>query len=179
MKTFRIDDVSINTNPVRLSEMVGILRSTYAGCSIVMAVSPCVFKSNDERVFPSILHREPDFRMFYKSNALGIPYEMTTMADIVAAHGMAHVDHRLLDKAAQEMSIVMSCSLAGSKIFVPPFHKYDSDTIAVCEEFGIELARLHDGMSHLKFNRVGDCDYYYFHTHDFATVEDFENQLKA
>lgn len=179
MKTFRIDDVSINTNPIRLSEMVGMLRSAHPGCRVMMAVSPCVFKSNDERVFPSMLHREPDFRMFYKSNALGVPYEMVAMADVVAAHGMAHVDHRLLERSAQEMSIVMSCSLVGSRIFVPPFHKYDVDTIAVCEEFGIELARLHDGMSHLKFNKVGACDYYYFHTHDFATMGDFGNQVGA
>ncbi len=178
---FRIDDLSVNTHPERFREMVRLLRERFPNCRIMGAVSPCVHDlTADERVFPAAWNRESDCRVFYKVRKMGVPEMLMHLCDEIAAHGMAHVDHRLLPQSAQELSIVMSCSLVGSKVFCPPFHKFDRATEQVCSDHGIKLIKFHDKMTHLKFEKVSpERDYYYFHTHDFATMNDFRGQIGA
>ncbi len=86
---------------------------------------------------------------------------------VIASHGLIHVDHRLMGREAQELSIVASCSLVGAKIFVPPFNKWNRDTASVCDEHGIELVKFEDGWRHVRFNAFDPShDKYYLHTHD-------------
>jgi len=179
MKTFRFDDISINTDSDHLSKMVGCIRAKHPQSHLIFAISPCVFDTGGERVFPPILNVESDFRVFYKPTKVGIPgKDVLSLADGVASHGMIHVDHRLLDAGAQELSIVLSCALVGSPVFVPPFHKWNDATARVCIDNQIQLVRRHDRMVHLKYHLVTeDRDYYYLHTHDFGSMEEFEKQL--
>lgn len=175
---FRIDDVSLNTDRLKLSGMVKELRSVHPNCRIMAAVSPCVYDLQNERTFPELLNRESDFRLFYRVEKLGLPVDLSALVDDVAAHGMIHVDHRLLHKSAQEVSILMSCSLVGCKVFVPPFHKFNRDTEEICSEHGIQLVKIHDRMTHLKFHPVTpDRNYYYFHTFDFKNLDAFQRQI--
>jgi len=176
---FRIDDVSLNTDPTRLQEMVGALRTRVPGCFIIGAVSPCVHRlpNGSERVFPSLLNVESDFRVFYRPDRVGIPERLLEHFDEISSHGMVHVDHRLLDRSAQELSIVLSCALVRSDSFVPPFHKWDADTESVCQEHRIRLVKREPSMVHLKYHRYDGPRYYYLHTHDFPSMADFTAQL--
>lgn len=186
MYTFRFDDISLNTDATKLRRMIDYLRRRFTGgdLSIMLAVSPTVYdmsKSvlpNDrERVFPPMLHTKSDFREFYKPDRIGIPdvvWELRPQPDItLAAHGIVHVDHRLLKRSAQEMSILLSCALVKCNAFVPPFHKWNKRTQAVCDEHGIALIKYDHTWAHLAYNPfVETFRNYYLHTHDF-TYESF------
>lgn len=176
---FRFDDLSVNTDGDKFLAMVKWLREVHPGCQIMGAVSPCVFDTGNERVFPALLNRESDHSLFYHTDRCGVPDDLMSACDEVAAHGMAHVDHRLLDLSAQEMSIAMSCALVKTKVFVPPFHKFNSDTEQTCSKHRIKLVRLHDQMVHLGHHPVtADRNYYYLHTHDFTSLDEFKRRIK-
>jgi hypothetical protein len=183
---FRIDDVSVNTDEEKLRKMVAFLRTTdriTARVEITFAVSPLVFNMSgydgleQERVFPRILHVEADYRKFYEADRMGIPSVVQDRRDLqvlIASHGMIHVDHRLMSKRAQELSILTSCSILGTTHFVPPFHKWNKKTARVCHQHKIVLTRFEDeNAQHLAYKKFdgGQSDWY-FHTHDF-TYEQF------
>lgn len=178
MYTFRFDDVSRNTDLNRLHGMVALLRSSPWKCRIIFAVSIAGHNMADapglekERVFPSMFHVESDHRVFYKPDWIGVPEPFVfAWADKIAAHGIVHVDHRLLSKKAQELSILTSCSLLKTDLFVPPFHKWNAKTEKVCTEHGVTLMRA-NGWKHLKYHMVRpEFDTYYVHTHDLSNDE--------
>lgn len=184
----RIDDISVNLNVQRLEKFLDKIRQVESGIKILLAVSPAVFDmpkrdSGDdiisERVFPSILNAHSDHKVFYKIEKLGIPTWLPDLVAkyncILASHGLIHVDHRLLPFDAQEMSIVTSLSLINSEIFVPPFNKYNKDTVRVCEENEIDLIRWEDGWNHLGYQPFSDDGRnYYVHLHDYPGEKLFE-----
>lgn len=179
--TFRFDDVSVNTDENKLSKMVAFLRSTFKAdqLKIILAVSPAAYEMRHcdktlerERVFPSIWHTESDYRVFYRMQGLGVPPIVRTLLKgggiEVAGHGLVHVDHRLMPRAAQELSILMCCSVLECDMFVPPFHKWNKDTEEICAEHMIRLVKFDRSWRHLVYHTF---DYrnpnYYVHTHDF------------
>jgi len=177
--TFRFDDVSVNTDDRKLDKMILFLRSTFRPqqLRIILAVSPAVVDMREcektldrERIFPAIWHTESDHRVFYRMNGLGIPpcvHVMRKQGVEVAAHGMVHVDHRLMDRAAQELSILMSCSLLNCSVFVPPFHKWNKETEAICTEHAIMLVKYDPSWRHLAYHPFNHRNpNYYVHTHD-------------
>lgn len=196
--TFRFDDVCANTDTEKLLAMVKFLRHGIPGGAVItFAVSPLVHwptfgmvGAERERVFPATLHLQADFRKFYNVHGCSLSPRLPAghapgtnpvdLADRVASHGLIHVDHRLLHRAAQEMSIVVSCSLLNTTWFSPPFHKYNQDTIDICAEHGITLDRLEFDFSgaptkrHLKYQPFDPAHRdYYLHTHDFADLAAF------
>jgi hypothetical protein len=177
---FRIDDISINTSELRLRSQISMLLDRFEESSILLGVSPLVFDMSagnplqTERIFPKILNAYSDHRLFYQVQKLGIPEFVDDLSRdnriTIASHGLLHVDHRLMDKGAQEVSILTSCSLAGSRVFIPPFNKWNEDTEAICSEAGIELIKFEDGWRHLGYNKIDSelTRKYYYHTHDFT-----------
>jgi hypothetical protein len=178
--TFRFDDVSVNTDTKKLDQMIQFLRSTLGpnnlrlilACSpVVCDMSGCEATLHRERAFPSIWHTESDHRIFYRMERVGVPVcidKYRQEGAEVAGHGMVHVDHRLLDRAAQEMSILMSCSLLRCAIFVPPFHKWNRDTEDICKEHTISLVKYDPSWRHLAYHPFDRRNAnYYVHTHDF------------
>jgi hypothetical protein len=90
----------------------------------------------------------------------------------LAGHGIAHVDHRLLGYKAQELSILASCALAQSNVFIPPYNKWNKNTAAICEANGIELIRFEDGWLHIVHNRyVKSHERYYMHPYDLTSEQ--------
>lgn len=179
----------MNTDADKLKAMIDHLDSKYSGSKFLLGVSPLVcdmsnFEPGDprcERIFPSIFNAYSDHRRFYAVDKCGLP---SVVADLVqtyrtrielAGHGLIHVDHRLLAKSVQELSIIASCNLIGAKTFIPPFNKWNQDTVEVCDESGIRLIKFEDGWRHLGYEKItSNHDNYYFHTHDFKTLEDFK-----
>ena len=175
----RIDDISINLNGDRLESLLTRFKNKYPMSQLLLAVSPAVFDMSkqekigvSERIFPSILNAHSDHRVFYEIEKIGIPDWIPNLQKkfdaTLASHGLIHVDHRLLDYSAQEMSILTSVSLIRSKIFVPPFNKYNLDTRKICEEHHIDLVKWEDNWQHLSFQEFNDDGRnYYMHLHDF------------
>jgi hypothetical protein len=82
----------------------------------------------------------------------------------ICSHGLLHIDHKGLPFEMQEMSIVTSCSLLKTDIFVPPFSEYDDNTIKVCKKHGIQLILrdLWQPLDYKDFNPAHDL--WYFHS---------------
>jgi hypothetical protein len=186
--TFRFDDISINTDIEKLRRMCAFLRKKVRDVRIIMAVSPAVYdmsesenKNDRERVFPAMLHTKSDFTVFYKMQKVGIPEIVKEWPDIeYASHGMAHVDHRLLSRGAQELSIVMSSALVRTNTFVPPFHKWNEKTVDICNKHKIRLITMEEAdWRHLKYHPFDARQTrYYLHTHDL-TYDEFSHKFSS
>ena len=177
----RIDDISVNLDYERLTSFLQLVRSKYPQVSILLAVSPMVFdmskweptsESTKERVFPAILNAMSDHRVYFKVEKIGIPSWLHDVVDkyqcTLATHGLIHVDHRLLSRDLQELSVISSASLVNAKIFVPPFNKYNDETVEICHRNEIELIRWEDGWTHLGYHPFADNGRkYYVHLHDY------------
>lgn len=141
--TFRFDDVCINADMELIQKMTDWLFEKFPKCEIMYGISPLVHRMDtgdpvqDQRIFPKILNAMSDHRIFYRVELSGVPKIDPRVRR--AGHGLIHVDHRLLSKEVQELSILASCSLAGADAFIPPFNKWNMDTVSICEEHDIEL----------------------------------------
>lgn len=184
-KTFRFDDVSINTDWRELSNICSYL-SVQKGYKLILGVSPLVFKSNDGRVFPKILNAYSDHTEYYKVNGIGIEYELINSlknhgCDIkLAGHGLVHCDHRLMDYEAQELSIVSSCSLVGASIFIPPFNKWNKHTEKACDKHNIDLVKFEDGWLSMEYNNYDpNHSLWYLHSREWTleTVKKWLNEV--
>lgn len=171
---FRFDDVCINSDMVLLNDITSYLFDTFPNSTVLWGISPLVHDMSvntssitKQRIFPKILNAYSDYRVFYKVEKLGIP---TIPPNVVpASHGLIHVDHRLLTKEAQEMSILISTNLSNSKIFIPPFNKWNRDTEEICKENNIELIKFEEGwlcMEYNMFNR--EQEKWYLHARAFT-----------
>lgn len=166
MKVFRFDDVCINADMKIIQEITDFLFWRFPMCKIIYGVSPLVHKDCGQRIFPKILNAMSDYKNFYKVESLGIP-EMDPRATL-AGHGLVHVDHRLLDRAAQEMSILVSCALVKSHTFIPPFNKWNKDTESICRENKIDLIKFEDGWLSMEHNSYKENhNLWYLHARDF------------
>ena len=174
MVTFRFDDVCGNTDAVKLTEAVTVIRAYVPEVTILFAWSPVIFERHQlpedqwERVHPRILTAQSDITAYYRGmDACSPPYLLRKLGVVWAGHGLAHVDHRLLARDAQEMSIVMSCAIARATTFVPPYNKWNTDTIGICKHHGITLVRFEDGWRHVGHNPFHPRQsLYYLHPYD-------------
>jgi len=177
-KTFRFDDVSINSDMHLLSWQHAIIRKHYPDAEIIMGVSPCVHNDVGERVFPSILNAFSDYRRFYMPDRVGIPDNIPKDKNtVMAGHGLIHVDHRLLHHSAQELSILLSCSLIDAYTFIPPFNKWNKDTESICKENGITLVKFEDGWLSMEHNKnIAIHNLWYVHSRAL-TGEQFDEWM--
>jgi hypothetical protein len=174
--TFRFDDVCINADMGYTNLMTDYLLEKFPLSQVLWGVSPLVHDMSSEtgkareRVFPSILNAYSDHRLHFNVDMCGLPELRKDVT--IATHGLIHVDHRLLTCDQQEMSILISASLVKSKIFIPPFNKWNEDTADVCFLNKIELVKFEDGwlsMEHNKFNPFHRK--WYLHAREFSVDE--------
>ena len=176
---FRFDDVCINADMKLVNDMTEFLFDKFPECEVLWGISPLVNDMSAEktnigkqRIFPEILNAYSDYRKFYMVDKLGIPVFHPRVK--IASHGLIHVDHRLLSRDAQEMSILVSSSLAKAKMFIPPFNKWNRDTDDICKEHGIDLIKFEDGWLCMEYNEYNrDQVRWYLHSREF-TLEEFK-----
>jgi hypothetical protein len=179
IKIFRFDDVCINADMELINKMTDFLFERFPDCKVLWGISPFVNDMSNEkseiskqRIFPKINKAHSDHRIFYKVDLAGIPnlHKKATMA----SHGLIHVDHRLMTKEAQELSILTSASLVKANVFIPPFNKWNKDTESICDEHGIELIKFEDGWLCMEYNDyIEEQDKWYLHAREF-TFENFK-----
>ena len=179
-KIFRFDDVCINADMKLVNDMTDFLFDRFPDCKVLWGVSPLVNDMSNEksdiskqRIFPKIYNAHSDYRIFYRVDKAGVPKSHDKA--IMASHGLIHVDHRLLTKEAQELSILTSASLVNAKVFIPPFNKWNKDTESICDEHGIELIKFEDGWLCMEYNNYNDGQQrWYLHAREFD-FESFKN----
>ncbi len=174
--TFRFDDVSINTDIRKLGEMVDLVDGLDR--EIMLAISPISFKSEKEtgRVFPAINTPQSNHIVNYHGDQMGLP-DVLHWDCIKASHGLVHEDHRILSYAAQELNIIQSCYLIDTRIFVPPYNKWNADTEKICKDNNIELVKFEDGWLSCEHNKFDpNHEMWYLHPWQW-TVEEFKEWL--
>jgi|TARA_B110000908_G_scaffold44512_1_gene54199 hypothetical protein len=180
-RIFRFDDICINANMEETIKIAEYIKEKIPSSEVIFCVSPLVHDMSaesgraSERIFPKILNAHSDFRKFFKVDNCGIPKFPDWISR--AGHGLIHVDHRLLEKSVQELSILTSCSLAKASIFVPPFNKWNSNTEDICKEHGIKLVQFEDGWLCCEYNKYNPKhNLWYIHAREF-TFDSFKKWL--
>jgi len=173
----RIDDISTKTNPERLESFLERFSMRFQNFQILLSVSIGTILDEEEptseRVFPPLLNAMSDYRVYFNLTELGLPNWLPEIVRKfnckVGSHGLFHVDHRLLSREAQEISILSSCSVLRTKIFVPPFNKYNQETMDVIQNSQLQLVIWESGWKHLAYQKLDQKGgNYYFHMHDFT-----------
>lgn len=172
----RFDDICTNCDLASLNQMGSFASSL--GAKVIYCISPLLHDMSNatgkdkQRIYPKIMNAYSDYRAFYKVDIASIP----EVPDFVtrASHGLIHVDHRLLEKSAQEMSILVSCSIAKSRIFVPPFNKWNGLTEQVCKENDIELIKFEDGWKCMEYNSFDSNHKLWYIHHREMSIESFK-----
>lgn len=167
-RIFRFDDVCINADINLINDIASFILERVPDCQILFGVSPLVHNGCGQRVFPEILNAYSDHKKFYSVNQAGIPKDLHPQASL-AGHGLFHIDHRLIGYEAQEISILISCSLVGTKTFIPPFNKYNQFTIDICNQNGIKLIKFEDGWKSCEYNKYQKShDLWYLHAREWT-----------
>jgi hypothetical protein len=180
---FRFDDISVNTNMDRLWSQIELIRK-HTNAQVMLCVSPIVFSQEQlgeaykQRVHDPHLTAQSSLTAYYKGEQCGLPNLPNEPWIIRAAHGLLHVDHRLLGRKSQEMSILASCALAKARVFCGPYNHFDATTEDICRANGIELVKFEDGWLHVLYNEFDPRHQrYYVHPYDM-TVQQLEAWFK-
>jgi len=178
---FRFDDISINSDMNLVQKMTNLIYNHFPDCQIIYGVSPLVHDmsafndKNSQRIFPQILNAMSDPLLHFLVDKAGVP-EIGGGATL-AGHGLVHLDHRLMGRQAQTMSILISCSLVKASVFIPPFNKWNKKTEEICNKNGIELIKFEDGWLCAEYNEFDPKhELWYIHAREF-TYEKFKTWL--
>lgn len=127
----RNDDVNFNTSPSKLGEIYGAIHAILPDAEIWSAVTVFSGKNKKGSVYADVPFKDKDVNWFYKNTDCVMGNYRHPLFKI-ASHGLFHIDHSKVSRETQEMSILGSCAYLGTKIFVPPFNRYNQDTIDIC-----------------------------------------------
>lgn len=171
---FRFDDISLNSDMEKVNEMTDFLLEN--GNEVWWCISPICQFGCGERVFRAGIKPYSSLFRFYTNEHIGIPKLRKDVR--ICSHGLVHIDHRLLDYGAQEMSIIVSCELLDSCTFVPPFHKWNKDTENICLGHDYDLIKYEDCWFSCEHNEFSRFDRWYLHPQSW-TLETFKKWYGA
>lgn len=134
--TIRIDDVSENTLYQDLIWQLGVWRKM--GARIICGINVFCKEAKSGSVYPDLPLSNHPSRYFFDVDKVWEFGRIFNGIDI-ASHGLVHADHSKLSRDAQEMSILTSCSILRSKLFIPPFNRINEETVRICADNGIEI----------------------------------------
>lgn len=133
---FRNDDVNPNTNFKELSGIYNTIKKLYPKSDIISCVTVFGRYSPFGSVYPDVPFKNKAKEWFFRVDRCINELDIITK-DKIASHGLIHNDHSELDRDAQKMSILTSCSYLNTDLFVPPFNKYNHATREICDSNGI------------------------------------------
>lgn len=176
---FRNDDVNVNTSLIQLGGMYEDIRTRFPEAEIWSVVSSVGRASGKQSVYPDLPLRNHELEYFFdKADALWIPKNRFFNFGKIVSHGLVHCDHAKMSYDAQLMSIVTSCRVLDTNIFVPPFSSSNSDTVRICHQNGIHLSLPSEGWKSLEAEPFDpNHELWFFHSWRF-TPESFRNIFK-
>jgi hypothetical protein len=137
----RIDDVNANTDFTDLYAQIELLSDLFD--EIILGVNLISRSSDSGAVYPDLPLRNQIPTYFYDVDRT-IDYEclesLSSFPKVsIVSHGLIHTKHGELSADAVAMSILTSCSLLGTKRFIPPFNNTSFVVKNICDGNGIEL----------------------------------------
>lgn len=138
---FRIDDVSPNTDMHELAKQMAIMKPHAS--TILLGVNLIARTAQSGALYPDLPLRSKDRLYFYEADRLmgsDLIDELKSLPKVkLASHGLLHGDHSRFGKDAVEMSILTSCALLNTRIFIPPFNETSETVKIVCKDNNIEI----------------------------------------
>lgn len=178
---FRCDDV-VNFSSIKYLEEIRIfLQKRFGGPSgeqmrFMPAISLFGRRNPRGSVYPDVPFKDKPFSYFMDVDSFF--QRLRWPEATIASHGLYHVDHTKLSKDALEMSIVGSCRYLRTRIFVPPFNRYNDAAVKVCDENGLHLVRFEEGWRSLEHETFDPAHkLWYFHHWNYKKLEDFAAKL--
>lgn len=174
----RNDDVSANSNFQSITDMYRTIKMFYPDVEIWSCITLLSKDSSDGAVYPGSPFKKNDLKFFFDVDQ----YLPTSIANRIpgskiVSHGLWHFNHAVVTSHLQEASIVSSCRLLKTNVFVPPFNAWNKDTQDICESNGVRLVKFDEGwrsLEHNKFNPTHPL--WYFHSWRY-TLQEFERVL--
>lgn len=164
---FRNDDVTFNTDLSMLQDCYSVIRSFYGAAAIWSCVTLFCEHNRSGSVYRDVPFKNKKSSWFYSADKF-----IDKISDIpgtnLASHGLYHVDHSAIGYDAQEMSILGSCRFLRTSLFVPPFNRYNEDTIKICADNGIYLAKQGEWKSLEHDQFFNGWHRWYFHSWRFG-----------
>lgn len=136
---FRNDDVNPNTRQNDLSEAYATIHRIFPQAEIWSAVTVFSDFNQNGSVYKEVPFKDKDVNWFYKNTQAAVINHRVSDYFKVASHGLFHIDHSQVSRETQEMSILGSCAYLNTKIFVPPFNRWNQDTLDICFDNDIEI----------------------------------------
>lgn len=141
MVTFRIDDVSPNTDLDDLEIQIKMLSKV--SNHIILGVNLFGRSATNGAVYPDIPLRGHDRLYFYNIDRIfnfAALHKLRLLPHVeIVSHGLVHNIHSQMSRDQIEASILMSCSLLNAKAFIPPFNEISAEVVSVCERNDIRL----------------------------------------
>lgn len=163
---FADHDVNPNTNFDNLEACYAVIKELFPDAVIISGVTIIGRNNNIGSVYPNPPFKNNTVDWFYNVN------NFIQVADlpktVIASHGLIHLDHSRIHSDAQKMSILSSCSMLGTKIFIPPFNKFNEDTLQICEDNKIEILLTSHGWKSLEHNAF-DVNHSKYYWHSWRT----------
>lgn len=174
----RVDDVSPNTDIHDLNHACHYLKN-----ELNAEIWYCVnmfSKKTPGSVYPHLPMRGRGLNYFCDVDKV---FEDRNFPDFVkvVSHGLIHAEHGELDKQTQYLSIMTSCNFLNTKIFVPPFMSYDSNTKEICDMNNVQLidGKEWHSMEMEKLNTSHKLWYFHHWRMDFKKVKDWVDASKV
>ena len=168
---FRNDDVNFNTNKKSLASIYGVIHSIFPNAEIWSGITLFSQKNDKGSIYETTPFKNNNNSWFY-SNADSFMHDYRHPLYKIASHGLYHIDHSKVSRETQEMSILGSCGYLKTNKFIPPFNKYNQDTLDICFDNNIDIkVEGWKSIEHEKF--TPEHKYWYFHSWRFTP-----NQLK-
>lgn len=172
---FRDDDISASSDKKKIASMYGTIHTLFPNAEVWSCIT--LFSQNNFRgsVYLDIPFKNKDINWFYK-NANSFMNEYRHPLCKVASHGLYHIDHSKVSRETQEMSIIGSCSYLKTDLFVPPFNRFNQDTLDICFDNNIKIKT--DEWKSLHFNEFDSSHkYWYMHSWDM-TINELKGMLE-
>jgi hypothetical protein len=171
---FRNDDVNPSSNFKQTIDIYNIILKKFPNAQIYSCINIFGKKNIKGTVYPET--KIPiKTRMFYDVDAIFDFGQLPHLHNIVS-HGLLHFNHRLVTYDTQKFSILTSCSLLKTKIFIPPFWEWNEKTIKICTLNNITLWIDEDWINFDRETIDSSHTHYLFHSWKF-TPETFAKQI--
>jgi len=161
----RNDDVNPNTDFKDMADLYCDISEYIPNCRIISCFNFFARTCESGSVYPCVPFKDRPVNWFYSVNRVLNPY---LVSGDCASHGLFHIDHTKVGRETQEMSILSSCNMLKVKTFVPPFNRFNEDTIDICKENDIWLVGLDEKWKSIEHEEFDPSyKYWYFHSWRF------------
>ena len=134
---FRNDDVNPNSNFKHIGEIYSIILTKFPNAEIWSCINIFGKINPDGMVYPKTKLRI-NTRDFYDVDSV-FDFRQLPSLHTPVSHGLFHFNHSILTYETQRFSILSSCHLLNTKLFIPPFNEWNEKTEKICRIGNIQL----------------------------------------